>query len=460
MRHGLGRREFLGIGAAGGLLAVGPALGRAPTVRPARAGTARNVIFMVSDGMSQGTLTIADVMLRRVHGRGSHWAELWLREGSRRSVMQTYSADALVTDSAAAGSAWGIGEHVHNGAINVTPDGRKPEPLLVTASKAGKATGLVTTTRVTHATPASFIANVASRSSEQEIADQIIERKVDVVLGGGAQYFADSVIARDPDLRVVRTAKELADMPKEGRVLGLFQNSHMSYTLDREAHEPTLADMTREALERLGSRAGGFVLQVEGGRVDHAAHSNDACALIHDQIAFDDAIGEAVRFASSRDDTLLIVTTDHGNANPGFTLGRSACNRGLERIAQAKHSLDWVSAQVSSGPQDEAGLVSTAAQALHAATGATLTKDEEAWVSRTIIEKARVDGFNAANGTTGSIGALLANHLAVAFLSPNHTSDMCEVTALGPGAELVKPFIDNIDLHTIALQALALAERP
>jgi alkaline phosphatase len=455
----LGRRRFIGIGAASGLLAVRPTIVRATPAQTEPGAQARNVIFLVSDGMSIGTLTIADVLLRRLHGRGSHWVDLLSKPGVRRSLMQTYSADSLVTDSAAAGSAWGIGEHVANGAINITPDGRAPEPLLVTASRAGKATGLVTTTRVTHATPASFIANVASRGSEAEIARQIVDRKVDVVLGGGSKYFPGSLVDTDPDLQVLHTAQELSAAPRGKRLLGLFMSEHMSYELDRQPHEPTLAEMTRVALDRLRTREPGFVLQVEGGRVDHAAHANDACSLIHDQIAFDDAIAVAVEFATSRDDTLVIITTDHGNANPGFTLYGQAADRGLERIAQAKHSLDWVSEQVALAPREPQAMLEATIASLHAATGAALTKEEQAWLGRTLVEQARVDGFNPANGAVGSVGAILANHLAVAFTSPNHTSDLVEVAAFGPGAELIGPFIDNVDLHAVVTKAVALSRR-
>lgn len=453
----IGRRSFLGAGAATGLLALRPgiALGRTAHQDNSRNAAARNLIFMVSDGMSTGTLTMADVFARRMHGRTSHWRRMWTLQGMRRALMETSSANAMVTDSAAAGSAWGIGEHIDNSVINITPDGRQPEPIFRTLSRAGKATGLVTTTRLTHATPAAFIANAKSRNDEDLIAAQMIERGIDIMLGGGARHFSDSTLAIDPALHIVRTRDDLAAAPRAARLLGLFTDDHMHYTLDRTPAEPTLAEMTRAALAHLAARPNGFAVQIEGGRIDHAAHNNDACSLIHDQLAFDDAIGVVLDFIADRDDTLLIVTTDHGNANPGFTLGSRACERGLELVANAKHSLDWVFDQVKAGPQDQQGMVRTITEALHAATGATISGDEQQWLARTIVEKARVDGFNAANGTVGSVGAVLANHLAIAFASPNHTSDLCEVTAIGPGSELITPYVDNIDLYRVALQSLA-----
>jgi alkaline phosphatase len=120
------------------------------------------------------------------------------------------------------------------------------------------------------------------------------------------------------------------------KVLGLFYDSHLPYTIDHIHSDalkrtvPTLAEMTRKALEILGDAPNGFLLQVEGGRVDHAAHANDAASIMWDQLAFDDAVEVVYEFVAKRDDTLMIVTSDHGNANPGLNgMGRRV--RGVEQ---------------------------------------------------------------------------------------------------------------------------------
>src|SRR5690606_13249345 len=144
----------------------------------------------------------------------------------------------------------------------------------------------VTTTRITHATPAAFIANVPDRGREDDVARQMLERGVDVALGGGARHFAPERLAAQRGLRVVRTRDELLGLDAApGPVLGLFARSHMPYTLDRSESEPTLAEMARAALERLERHGGGFIVQIEGGRVDQAAHNNDAGAMVADQLA-------------------------------------------------------------------------------------------------------------------------------------------------------------------------------
>ncbi|MEZ6242227.1 MAG: alkaline phosphatase [Phycisphaerales bacterium] len=457
------RREFLKVGALGGVAAAAAGCASVSTTGVTRASGSRarsretrNVIFMVSDGMSTGTLTLADMAIRERTGRGSAWTRLWGIEGARRAMCRTHAADSLVTDSAAAGSAWGIGEHINNGAVNFTPDERTPTPILVQARENGLGTGLVTTTRVTHATPASFVANIPSRDLEGGIAEQILDRGVDVVLGGGARYFPDGLLAQHPDVKVVRTGGELDRAEDDGgRLLGLFKREHMSFELDRGEDEPHIRTMARAALDRLSSRGDGFVLQIEGGRVDHAAHANDACAIIADQIAFDEALEEAVRFTMERDDTLLIVTTDHGNANPGLTLYKEPGNQGFARLERARHSFDWISDQMGTGASPEE-MMGVLPMLVYQATGVELRDSDRAWLYRHFVEHERADGFLAASGFGPVLGAVLANSLGVAFVSPNHTADLVEVTALGPGAERLAPTIDNIDLHELMVGTLAL----
>lgn len=455
------RRGFLQLGALGGAgMLAGCAsttpVGLSPQAPSRGRSRAQNVIFMVSDGMSAGTLTLADMAIRSQQGRPSHWASLWQTQGARRAMCQTHSLNSLVTDSAAAGSAWGSGRHLNNGAINTTPEGAELTPLFVSARAQGKATGLVTTTRLTHATPASFIANVPARSQEGEIARQILDRGFDVALGGGAKHFkSDDLIAR-PDIQIVRDASQLRSARREGPLLGLFTDSHMSYEPDRGGDEPSLRDMTRAALSRLASAPSGFVLQIEGGRVDHAAHANDAVSLIADQIAFDDALASAVEFVQARDDTLLIVTTDHGNANPGLTVYGEEGAQGMEMLSRGRQSFAWIEDQLeSAGSRRE--MMGVLPMLVFQATGVELTDGDRAWLHRHLVERERADGFVEVRGLGPVLGAVLANSFGVAFLSPHHTADLVEVTAIGPGSDRLGPVIDNVDLHRLVVESLDLA---
>ena len=456
--HPMNRREFL-LTSSTALGLGAPALAAPARPRPARNAAepprARNLIFMVSDGMSTGTLTLADLYRRQHHNRPSAWVSLWGRPGVRRATSTTYSADAWVTDSAAAGSAWGCGRHVNNGVLNITDDGRQHVPLLVQARQAGKATGLVTTTRVTHATPASFIANAPKRDQWRIIAPQILDRGVDVVLGGGGKHFSEALLARHPDLHIARDLGALDAAPETGRLLGLFGTDHIPMVYERTPQTPSLSRMTRAALSRLGASPEGFVLQVEGGRVDHAAHNNDAGSLIMEQLDFDDALGTVLEWAQGRGDTLVIVTTDHANANPGLTLYGAPGRRAFDRIPAIRHSFDWVWEELEKVPA--AGRPAAVVELAEAATGIGLGRGSRELLSAA-VEKKRVMPFGGANTWTSVLGAALADETGVAFTGPNHTSDFVEVTALGPGSELLQPFIDNTDLHALSVAALALPE--
>lgn len=260
----LSRRRLLGLGATGAVAATLPAsvIAQRPPAPdwPKPKQPVRNIIFMVSDGMSMGAFTLAE-MMRKHKGMGpSHWRMLWDKPGVRRATCMTHSADGWVTDSAAAGSAWGSGEHINNGAINFTPDERTPEPIHITAQKLGKATGLVATSRITHATPASFVANVPKRSLEDAIAEQILDRNVDVALGGGAKHFQAELLAKHPDVTLARSLADLnAAANKTGRLLGLFHDDHCHYELDRPADLPSLRQMAEVALKKLENSNTGFV---------------------------------------------------------------------------------------------------------------------------------------------------------------------------------------------------------
>lgn len=450
------RRGFLQVGTAAlasGL--AGPACAqRRPLAVHRVSPRARNVIFMVSDGMSAGTLTLAQMYSARQLGHDSNWARLWKRPGVRRASATTHSADSMVTDSAAGGSAWGCGEHCDNQRLNWTPDGRQPVPILVQARQQGKATGLITTARVTHATPASFIINGPDRDLEDQIAAQMLERGVDVALGGGARHFSDSLLAGHGGLTVVRDRAALLAAPAAGPLLGLFARSHMSFAIDRPEHEPTLAEMTRAALARLSASPNGFVMQIEGGRIDHGAHDNDAGALLFDQLAFDEAVGAVMEFTEHRDDTLLILTTDHGNANPGFTLYSRRGEEAFPRLAQLRHSFSWLNSQLAKTPREQ--FATRLRDGVQEATGVGLTDDELPLLLAS-YEGKRVSAFAELNSPVCVLGGLLANHLGVSFMSPNHTADLVEVTAIGPGSEELPELIDNIDLWKVMVGALDLA---
>jgi alkaline phosphatase len=337
----------------------------------------------------------------------------------------------------------------------------------VQARQNGKATGLVTTTRLTHATPASFVVNIPHRDMEDAIAEQMLERGVEVMLGGGAKHFKPALRKKFPGVRFLNTAAELraeigaggsatggASSASSTPLMGLFADDHLPMRLDRTERSPTLEDMTRAALSRLDRSPNGFVLQVEGGRVDHAAHDNDAAGLVADQLEFDRTLGVVLEWIEDRDDTLLIVTTDHGNANPGLTLYGKRGEEGLKRLLAAKHSFPWIESEFAKREGVDAQ-AADAGRIVEEATGVALD-GEGVRILGEIIRGRRVMPFRDANLPVCVLGSLLATHFGVSFISPNHTSDFVELTAMGPGSESIRPVVRNHEIWNVVAGALGL----
>ena len=318
------RRQFLRASVlTSALLGAEKSLTSAETRKASgNAGVARNVILMVSDGMNHGALSLARQYQGLVLQKEPNWMTLYREKPVVRSLAETFSANSCVTDSAAAASAWGGGKRVNNGVLNILPGGGEVTTLHQKLQKSGRKTGLVTTATITHATPAGFAANVDSRADEEGIAKQYFDRRVDVLLGGGQKFFSEELRAHfgtaGYDVFTRRSALMNANHGALKPILGLFSESHLPYSIDRNQVEkiaeqvPTLAEMSRAALGRLSQAPEGFFLMIEGARIDHAGHANDAAASVHDQIAFDDAIGVVMAFLEEHPDTLLMITTDHG----------------------------------------------------------------------------------------------------------------------------------------------------
>ena len=452
------RRDFLkfaGLGSlvfgAGSARALG-ADGREASANSAKR-QAKNVIFMVSDGMSFSVLTAAQTYLTRTEKRPSNWMKMYGELPIVRSLCETDSASGIVTDSAAAASCWGIGERIDNGVINITQDGRKPVTLVQKMNAARKRCGLVTTTAATHATPAGFATTVAKRSDQKAIAAQYLERGVDVVLGGGTQYFSEDLVAayRKAGYGVVLNRGQLLADAGKAPLLGLFSKSHIPFEIDRlnsaelQASIPTLSEMTKVALQRLGSAPEGFFLMVEGGRVDHAAHANDGAAAIREQVAFDETIATVLAFVDKNPDTLLIVTTDHGTG--GFNvngLGGEDFDTTAPSYAESSPAFDRLtgftsSLELLSLRTKGAGLADFLAAA-EKATGLKFKADDRAKII-----------------STKTLAAALMKYTSIGWTSNNHTGEMVEFCSYGPGSQLFPPHLRNDQVHAKILQATGVA---
>jgi alkaline phosphatase len=348
------------------------AVRRARSLDPANA-CARNAILFVGDGMGLTTVTAARILEGQRAGGSGEENSLSFEALPHLALIKTYNTDQQVADSAGSITALTTGAKTQAGVIGLdagiargdaaaTARHRLPT-LFEQAEDRGFATGIVTTTTVTHATPAGVYGHAPERGWEDDsllsesaravdfpdFARQLVEWTpgdgLDVVLGGGRRHF-QPVSAADPEHPELRGGRrdgrdlvaewtsrgtgsvyvwsqqglDAVDPAKTRRLLGLFEPRHMNFEVDRAkdpAGEPSLAHMTRAAIELLARNPKGFVLMVEGGRIDHAHHSGNAHRALVDTIALSDAVRAALA-VTRRDETLVVVTADHGHV---FTLG-------------------------------------------------------------------------------------------------------------------------------------------
>jgi alkaline phosphatase len=470
--NGFSRRDFLKTGAFS-TLALGSGLAgtrKAERLKKSSYGDAKNVIFMVSDGMSSGTMGLADLVKQDQYGDKTNWIKLYESDRDfHRGLMDMASLDSNVTDSSAASSSWGSGKRINNGGVNWGPNSEEYKTICEIFRDAGKATGLVTTTRITHATPAGFAANTPSRQMEDEIAVQYYEREVDVLMGGGDRHFDRAKRDDGRDLygqfeqkgyTVVKNKRELTRATRNSKLLGIFYDSHLPYTVDHkslgELQEtvPTLAEMTTAALDRLDRHDNGFVLQIEGGRVDHAAHGNCPSGLIYDQIAFDDAIGEVMKFTDGRDDTLVIITTDHGNANPGLSgMGSGYRNSPpmLATLHNYRHSFEWMYGELNYHWSDDSLRdvnVKGIMDLVEYAANTQISREEAIMIKRAFQGRFQAP-FRNRQGPGAVLSGVLANYNGIYFISTNHTADYVEIAAWGPGSDRIPVFVKNTALFDL-----------
>jgi alkaline phosphatase len=384
---------------------------------------ARNLILFLGDGMSLTTVAAARILAGQRNGQPGEETRLSFEDFPYTALSRTYNTDSQTPDSAGTMTALMTGAKTRIGMLAVGQSaargdcagsrGAELATLLELAEAAGLSTGMVTTTRFTHATPGATYAHTSERNWEndadmpeaarsagckdiaRQFADFDLGNGLDVAMGGGRSQFLpigatdpeypaqhgqradgrDLVHdwqSRHPEGRYVWNAAQLAalDLARTPRLLGLFEPDHMNYERDRPhdaAGEPSLAQMTRAALQVLSRNREGYVLVVEGGRIDHAHHAGNAYRALDETLAF----AEAVRVADALfgDDTLVVVTADHshtlnflgyprrGNPILGKVQGRSTEDHGsglaLDGLGRPFTTLSYASGPGYPGATDE-----------------------------------------------------------------------------------------------------------
>lgn len=378
--------------------------------------TARNVILFIGDGMSLDTITSARIYVGQQAGGRGEEHELSFDQLPHTALMKTYTTNMQVPDSAGTATAMLSGVKTRSGMVGVSEEAAadnctgasaaRLESFLELMEARGKATGIISTARITHATPAAAYAHVPRRGWESrttaaaraggciDIASQLTAFDagdgIDVILGGGRAMFLPDTMA-DPEYadqtgsrndgrnliaewqarygvgaRFVWNASQLSalDAASTDRVLGLFEPSHMMFEADRQAadaDEPSLADLTGFAIERLQRDKSGYFLLVEGGRIDHAHHGGNAARALSDTAAMDRAVARALATVDLNE-TLVIVTADHGHVlsfsgypqrgNPilGKVVEPDPSAAGRSRLARDANNQPYTTLNYGNGP--------------------------------------------------------------------------------------------------------------
>ncbi|MFI7601362.1 alkaline phosphatase [Actinoplanes sp. NPDC049681] len=370
-----------------------------------KGGKARNVILLIGDGMGDSEITIARNY--QVGAAGRLAMDTLPLSGAYTTYAVQKANPSLpdyVTDSAASGSGWSTGHKTYNGAISVLPDGKPVPTILELAEKAGFRTGDVTTAELQDATPAVLGSHVVSRDCKGpdamaacavndkrnggagSIAEQLVQTRPDVLLGGGKQYFDQTVKAgqyqgmtvlqqaQAGDFQIVTDAAGLAAASGDKPILGAFAKNNMDLewtgptpTLTgtapakcvvnaaRTAAQPHLADMAGKALQVLDKQTRhsrrGFFLQIEGASIDKQDHAANPCGQIGETVAFDAAVRKALDYQRSHPDTLVVVTADHGHTSQiveSATLGYTAT---LTTYDGANMTISYATAPITGSQQ-------------------------------------------------------------------------------------------------------------
>lgn len=409
--------------------------------------------------MGVSTVTAARIFDGQSKGLKGEEHALAFEDFENLALIKTYNTNAQVPDSAGTATAILSGYKTNIGAVNVRPHKsvkkmvlnscilkNSPPNLTERAHKKGLSVGVISTARITHATPAAMYGHAVDRGWEAEkevderavkakckgLSSQLLNNSPDITLGGGRKKFTNKQIkdwsAKDGHI-YVENAAELRAAPKEQTLLGLFTPSHMSYEADRDdAKEPSLAEMTGFAIDALSSRGTGYVLMVEAGRVDHAHHDTNAYRAMTDMQALNEAV--KVAKAKSGSDTLILVTADHSHV---FTMAGYPV-RGNPILGLVRH------------PDPESG---------GAAKDYAKAEDGKPYTTLGYQNGPNVRNAESPTLSDNMVQAIdFRQQSGVRMKSETHAGEDVALYATGPGAQNVRGVMEQDEIYGVMTRAL------
>lgn len=472
--------------------------------------TAKNVILFVGDGMGISTITAARILDGQLRGESGEENELYFEHFPNVALSKTYNTNGQVPDSAGTMSAMATGIKTDVGLISVNQDvirgdcssqsGNSAQTFLERAELKGMSTGVISTARLTHATPAANYAHIMDRNFEDDrdaedlanpgncddIAKQLVEFSsnlvgsdgLEVAMGGGRRSFLPRTDGADPETQRAGERLDQRDLTEDwlsnhpnsayvwnqsqfnaidvnstDHLLGLFDSSHMEYTVDRdtdEAGEPSLSEMTSKAIQLLDKNPKGYYLTVEAGRIDHAHHAINPNRALMDTIELAEAVKTATQMVNL-EETLIIVTADHshtftiagypvrGNPILGTVVGLDSSGESSNTASLAADGKPYTTLGYANGPGHHLIENSVSADQVYA---------------EDVNQSGRTD---LSNVNTEAVG--YHSETLVPLDSETHAGEDVAIYAIGAGADLVRGVMEQHVIFHVMMEASQLESR-
>jgi alkaline phosphatase len=444
------------------------------------------VFYMIGDGLGASQRQFSEFFVREKDHDVSK--ELLMNTFEVAGLNTTYAADTLITDSAAAGTALASGIKTNKGVVGKDAKGKNVKTLVEAAEAGGMATGIITTTRLTHATPAAFATHNVSRNNENEIAEDYLDSEVDFLAGGGIRHFIPQSMKIENGDAIGQTIKskrkdeknlidifsksgyqtfigmegakafKTNDFSKSAKVLALFTYTHMPYEIERinsYSTVPSLAEITKAGIEVLKKDEDGFFMMVEAGRIDHAAHANDPTGVIYDTIAFDEAIKVAYDFYQQHpQDTLIVVVGDHETGGMGLGMDSKGYNLDMSQLLATKTSVEdslaYGKGQYTG--DKEAHLAFLKNQ--FGLDNLTVTESAKLQQAMADADAGKTAGYYKVNPAALAAAHILSERANINWTTTIHTATMIPMSATGVEAQRFAGYKDNTEIATIMADLL------
>lgn len=445
------------------------------------------VFYFIGDGMGLSQRTLAELSESTTKDR----TELAMNHLDESGLISTMSNNSMITDSAAAGTALSSGNVTNNGQINTKPlddepltngktedidpsiEGEAMKHLGEGLHEADVPVGIVTTTRISHATPAAFSSHSVNRNDEAAIAEQQVEFAPELIAGGGREYLIpqnQNGSKRNDDKNLIQDYKDKGytyfdDINEYNQnvaetntpVVATFEDSHLPYEIDQEDEAAGLSEITKASINHMyNNYQDGFFMMVEGGRIDHAAHNNDAATMNKETLEFSNAVDEALAFYEEhQDETLIVVGADHETGGLGLGKGEdyfltldslNDYKGSTEEILSGYYKKDMNHDDVLTYLENDYGLENLTTREKDQLNTAMDLMDEKEPDKENGYAGMFMEDYGVYDPLEATVNKITANRAGIGFTTYAHTATFVPITATGVGSEIISEASSEVEL--------------